>query len=120
MSSNEDIRSMADLLKSGARLTDLPCPACSSPIFQLRSGELWCAKCQKRVVVVKKGEPEPTFEPSGRSVMGSLESTLLAKIEEVNEKMRAEKDAEQLSKLGEALSILLENLEKARRIERRK
>jgi len=115
---NEDIRSMADLLKSGATLTDHVCPVCSSPIFKLRSGELWCAKCRKRVVIVKEGEE--AYEPAAQMLFGGLESTLLTKIKEVNERIREEKDVEQLLRLNEALSALLENLERTRKIERRR
>ena len=107
---------MADLLRSGATMTELSCPACSSPLFKLRSGELWCGKCQKRVVVVKEGEE--TFQPS--ILLGNLESTLLGKIQELSGRLHEEKDIERLSKLGEVLSKLLENLERLRRIERRK
>jgi len=117
---NEELRSMVDLLRSGATLTDLSCPACSTPIFKLKNGELWCAKCRKRVVVVKEGEGEQPFEQAGQSLLGSLESTLLAKIQEVNDKIREAGDAEQLLKLGEVLSVLLENLERARKIDRRR
>lgn len=115
---NEGIRSMADLLRSGATLTDLSCPVCASPIFRLRNGELWCAKCQKRVVIVKEGEQ--AFEPSGQLLFGTLESTLLAKINEVNNRIREEEDVEQLLKLNEILSMLLQNLERTRKIEGRR
>jgi len=111
---------MADLLRSGATLTDLACPICSSPIFKLRSGELWCSKCQKRVVIVKEGEDERRPEHAGELLFENLELTLLEKIKEVDSRIREEQDIEQLSKLGEVLSVLLENLERARKIERRR
>jgi UPF0148 protein len=107
---------MADLLRSGATMTDLSCPACASPLFKLRNGELWCAKCQKRVVVVKEGEQPP--EIISRPLLGDLESALLEKIQEFSSKLREEKDTEQLAKLGEVISKLLDNLEKVRRIGR--
>ena len=115
---NKELRSMADLLRSGATLTNLSCPVCSSPLFKLRDGELWCAKCQKRVVVVREGE-EP-FEPTAHLLLGNLESTLLKKIQEINDRILEEEDIEQMSKLSEVLSKLLENLERVRRIGRRK
>ncbi|KPV63925.1 MAG: hypothetical protein AOA66_0503 [Candidatus Bathyarchaeota archaeon BA2] len=113
---SKDIQIMADMLRQGATLTELPCPACSSPLFKLRSGDLWCAKCQKRVVVVKEGEsPKGTTSPV---LLTSLESTILTKIEEIEGKLREEKDPEKLQRLGALLSTLLENLEKIRRVER--
>jgi len=53
---SDKIRLMAELLRSGATLTDLSCPVCASPLFRLKSGELWCAQCQKKVIVVKEEE----------------------------------------------------------------
>ena len=103
---------MADLLKQGATLTKHACPACSSPIFKLRSGDLWCASCQKRVILVKEGEPEP--EPQRAPAFSSLESTIMAKIQEIEKQLAEETDPEKLTTLGETLSTLLQNLEKIR------
>jgi UPF0148 protein len=104
------------MLKQGATLTELACPVCASPIFKLESGELWCVKCKKKVVVVKEGETISDVERS--TVISSLESTLLARIEEIERKMKTEKDVDQLEKLGKTLSTLLESLEKARRMKK--
>jgi UPF0148 protein len=113
---SKDIKTMADWLRQGAALTELPCPACSSPLFKLRSGDLWCARCQKRVVVVKEGEP--SIEATSPMLLTSLESTVLTKIEEIEGKLREEKDPEKLQSLGVLLSTLLEDLEKIRRMKR--
>jgi len=112
----KNLKAMADLLRQGATLTELPCPACSSPLFKMKSGDLWCAKCQKRVVVVKEGEsPSEVTSPV---MLTSLESTILSKIQEVERKIKEETDFEQLNKLGNILSTLLENLEKVRKIKK--
>lgn len=113
---SKDIQTMADMLRQGATLTELPCPACSSPLFKLRSGDLWCAKCQKRVIVVKEGES--SIGATSPMLLTSLESTILTKIEEIEGKLREEKNPEQLQRLGALLSTLLENLEKIRRMKR--
>ena len=107
------IKRMADLLRQGATLTELACPACASPLFRLRSGDLWCAKCEKKVIVVKEGE-----DPSkiiGLIVLEKLEATLLVKVQEIQNKMEHEQNMEELQKLGAVLSGLLENLEKIRK-----
>jgi len=83
----------------------------------MKSGDLWCASCKKRVVVVKEGE-QP-IEATSLMLLTNLESTLLAKIEEINRKIREETDPEQLQKLNAVLSTLLENLEKTRKIKRK-
>lgn len=116
MTKPSELKEMADMLKQGATLTDLACPACASPIFKLESGELWCVKCKKKVVVVKEGETVPDVTRS--AVISSLESTLLARIEEIEQKIKAEKDVDQLEKLGRTLTTLLENLEKARKMKK--
>ncbi len=114
---SEKIRSMADLLRSGATMIDLACPACASPLFKLKSGEIWCAQCQKRVVVVK--EEEEVEETKSLVALGAVESTLLGKIQEINEKIQGEKDIEELRRLSVVMSTLLENLEKVRKMSRR-
>jgi len=108
------IKRMADLLRQGSTLTDLACPACSSPLFKLKSDDLWCAKCEKKVIVVKEGE-EPT-KITSHMVLDMLEATLLAKVQEIQNKMQHEQRVEELQKLGSALSELLENIEKTKKL----
>jgi UPF0148 protein len=107
---------MVDLLRQGSTLTELACPACASPLFRLRNGDLWCARCEKKVVVVKEGE-EPTRITSSMA-LESLETTLLAKVQTMQSKMEHEENPEELQKLNTTLSGLLENLEKIRKTKR--
>ena len=113
---SKTIKMMADLLRQGATLTEHVCPACSSPLFKLRSGDLWCASCQKRVIIVREGEAEP--EAAEAPVFSRLESTILAKIQAIEKELGEEKDAEKLRNLGATLSTLLENLEKIRKMKK--
>jgi UPF0148 protein len=112
----EHIKRMADLLRQGTTMTELACPVCASPLFRLKSGDLWCAKCEKKVVVVKEGE-EPAKATSAM-VMDTVEATLLAKVQEIQNKMQREENIEELQKLGKALSELLENIERIRKVKR--
>lgn len=107
------VRSMADLLRTGATLTDLSCPACSSPLFRLKNGDLWCAQCQKKVIVVKADEQ--IEDASSLMALGNVESTLLAKIGKINERMQNEDDIDELQRLNTLLAILLDNLNRARK-----
>jgi UPF0148 protein len=107
---------MADLLRQGSTLTELACPACSSPLFRLKDGDLWCGKCEKKVIVLKQGE-EPT-RATGSMALESLEATLLVKVQEIQCKMQKEDNPEQLQKLGTTLSGLLENIDKIRKIKK--
>jgi UPF0148 protein len=106
---------MADLLRQGSTLTDLACPVCASPLFRLKNGDLWCGKCEKKVIVVKEGE-EPKAASS--AMMDKLEMTLLAKVQAIQEKMDHEENPEELQKLNTALSGLLENLDRIRKTKR--
>ncbi len=110
----EDLETMANLLKQGATLTQHSCPACASPLFKLKTGELWCAKCQKRVIMVKEGET--TTEATRPIMLSTLELTVLTKIQELEKKLKEETDLAQLEKLTATLAALLENLEKIRKM----
>ena len=110
----KDLETMANLLKQGAALTEYSCPACASPLFKLKTGELWCAKCQKRVVIVKEGET--TTEATRPLMLSTLESTVLTKIQELEKRLKEENDPAQLEKLTATLTALLENLEKIRKM----
>lgn len=112
----QTIKRMADLLRQGLTLTDLACPACASPLFRLKSGELWCAKCEKKVIVVK--DEAEMAKITSAAALENLENTLLAKIQEVQSKMQQETSVEELQKLGATLSGLLESLEKIRKARR--
>lgn len=109
---------MADLLRQGATLTDLSCPVCSSPLFRLQDGTLWCAKDQKKVVIVKEGEE--IAKPTSGTAYDKLESTLIGKIDDLQLKMEKTDDAEELQKLSTALSQLLDSLEKIQKMKKAK
>jgi UPF0148 protein len=112
---DKPIKRMADLLRQGATLTDLSCPVCASPLFRLKDGTLWCAKCEKKVIVVKEGE-EP--EKTSSMAYDKLEATLLAKVQEIQNKIQQTENVEELQKLSTALSELLSNLEKVKKMKK--
>ncbi len=105
---------MVDLLRQGASLTELACPACASPLFKLKGERLWCVRCQKQVVVVKEGE-SPIHALSS-IILSTLESTILTKMQEVDRMIKVEKDVQEIQRLGTVLSILLEDLERIRKM----
>jgi UPF0148 protein len=109
------IKRMADLLRQGATLTDLACPACGSPLFRLKDGTLWCAKDEKKVITVKEGEEEETPKTTA---MQTLEVTLLAKVQDIQAKIQQTENVDELQKLSSALSELLNSLEKVRKMKK--
>jgi UPF0148 protein len=112
---DKPIKRMADLLRQGATLTDLSCPACASPLFRLKDGTLWCAKDEKKVIVVKEGEEQ---EKASSAAYDKLEATLLAKVEDIQTKIQQTENVEELQKLSIALSELLSNLEKIKKMKK--
>jgi UPF0148 protein len=113
---NAIVRRGAELLLQGAALTDLSCPVCSSPLFRLKDGTLWCPKDEKKVVVVKEGEEPPKQAPAPNSAYDKLETTLMVKIAEVEGKIEKTQDLDELQKLTSALSELLTSLEKVKKL----
>jgi uncharacterized Zn finger protein (UPF0148 family) len=111
---SKDIRHMVDMLKQGATLTELACPACSSPLFRFKDETLWCGKCKKRVIVVREGENAEKV--TSQAQLMALENTILAKIKAVEEKIRKEENVEKLQRLNAVLTSLLENLEKLKKM----
>ncbi len=105
---------MSEVLKQGATLTELACPACASPLFRFKSGELWCVKCDKRVVVVKEGESIEKME--GQAKLAALENTILGKIQAIEQKIREEENADELQKLNTVLASFLETLDKLKKM----
>ena len=114
---NTPIKRMADLLRQGATLTDLSCPACSSPLFRLKDGSLWCATDEKKVIVVKEGEELPK-QATANTTYDKLEATLLAKMTDIQSKIEKTQDTDELQKLTAALSELLSSLEKIKNIKK--
>jgi UPF0148 protein len=113
---NTPIKRGANLLLQGATLTDLACPVCSSPLFKLKDGTLWCAKDEKKVIIVKEGEEPPKQAAAPSKTYDKLEATLMAKIQEIQGKIEKTQDMEELQKLTNALSELLNTIEKIKKM----
>lgn len=110
---------MADLLRQGATLTDLSCPACSAPLLRFKDNTLWCEHDQKKVIIAKE-DSQTSIQPvsSTNIFYDKLETTLLTKIQVIEEKIEKTEDIEELQKLSVALSELLSSLEKIRKIKK--
>lgn len=91
------------------------CPECQSPLFKLNSGEIWCANCQKKVVIVPEGE-ETTVEQGLR--LESLEEALIVKLASFSNHLAKEEDPTKLKEMAEVLDALLTALEKLRRVKK--
>jgi UPF0148 protein len=106
---SEDVKRMADLLKSGATMLSDICPECGSPLFKVK-GEVFCAKCNKPVVYARATGPQATVSPG--MLLESIEQTIIGKITETNELLKHEKDPEKLSLYSNLVFGWLSMLEK--------
>jgi UPF0148 protein len=117
-SNTEDspVKRGANLLLQGAALTDLSCPVCSSPLFRLKDDSLWCAKDEKKVIVVKEGEEPPKQAHAPSTAYDKLEVTLMTKIQEIQGKIEKTEDIDELQKLSLALGELLNSVDKIKKM----
>lgn len=113
MSDDENITRMADLLKSGATMLENHCPVCSSPLFRINE-EIWCPKCNKRVVIVDESDASL---PTSISALNHLEHVLLLKIQEISERISNETDDEKLKQSSELILAWLKALERIYKIQ---
>jgi UPF0148 protein len=109
----EDVKRMAELLKSGATMLSDVCPECGSPLFRIK-GEVFCAKCNKPVVYARATGPQATVSPS--HLLDSLEQTVVAKLNEANEFLKSEKDPQKLASYSNLVFGWLSTLEKLRTV----
>jgi len=109
------LKRMADLLKSGATMLSDHCPECSSPLFKIHD-EVWCPNCNKRVIIVKEGEPIPDLV--GLTLLDDVKRIVLAKLQENTQQIKNERDPAKLQELGNLISTWLEVLERLKRIQK--
>lgn len=101
------LREMADLLREGATMLSQSCPVCNVPLFRLKSGEIICPSCKRRVVVLREGEAEGELEVGVnvrlRGVLSRKLAEVLRKIEEVDDEDRLMRLLELVKRIRELL-----------------
>lgn len=111
--SDEGMKEMADLLRRGAKMLGMNCPECSSPLFQLKTGETICPSCKREIKVIGAGED------AGKVTLNlSLEGTLTAKLQLIQRRLEVEEDPERIRSLTETLTTLLAALRQLKADER--
>ncbi len=110
---DDELKRMADILKSGATMLSDTCPECKSPLFKIRN-ELLCVKCNRPVVVVRATEDESSVVAA--QALGNLEQTALMKIDEINSVLKTERNSEEIEKLRLSLSEWLTVVERVRKL----
>ena len=109
----EEVKRMADLLRSGAVMLQVACPICATPLFK-HGKDTFCAKCNRPVMILKSAEEEARF--AGQQVLDGLEQVVLEKIAEFNVAIKNERNLAPLRELGEAINTYLSALEQIRRL----
>ncbi len=109
----EEVKHMADLLRSGAVMLQVACPVCATPLFR-HGKDTFCAKCNRPVMILKSAEEEVRF--AGQQVLDGLEQVLLEKIAEFDVAIKNERDLALLREFGEAIKTYLSALEQIRRL----
>ena len=96
-------------------MTSEQCPECNTPLFRVK-GQLMCPRCNKPVIIVREGEEQSTVMTL--SILGSLEKTLLLKLQESDKSLREVKDIDEARELGNLLNVWLEAIERLKRVQR--
>jgi len=114
---DEEIKQMAELLKSGAVMLSQACPVCKTPLFKLLSGDIICPRCKKRVIITSR-EEEATTAVRSENILSNLENLALSKIEDLTLAAKAEKNLDQLFTIEKHLSLWLDLLEKLKKLKK--
>jgi UPF0148 protein len=105
------MKEMAALLRKGAKMLSISCPECSSPLFQLKTGEIFCPSCKREVKIVKEGE-----DVEKDVLWAEMEKTLAGKLPMIRRQLESETDPERVRELSETISTILGALERLQRI----
>ncbi len=107
---NQNIQRMAFLLREGHTLLSEQCPQCNSPLFKMKSGEIYCANCDKKVLIVKDEAQIESIMQNG--ILDDTSKVINMKIKQLNQQLDSEKEFDALYKMTRLLISYLESLEK--------
>jgi len=107
---NQKIQRMALFLREGHALLSETCPECNSPLFKMKSGEIYCASCEKKVIIVKDEEQIESIIQN--TVLDDTSKVINMKIKDLHQQIDSEKDFDNLYKMTRLLISYLESLEK--------
>ena len=95
-------------------MTSEHCPVCNTPLFRVK-GQLICPKCNRPVIRVQEGEEQRTT--ATLDILGSLEKTLLLKLQESDRDLQAAKDPDEAMRAGTLLNLWLEAMERLKKVQ---
>ena len=106
----QGMKEMADMLRQGAKMLSTTCPECGAPLFQLKTGEIFCPRQKREVKTVKEGE---SLEKARQEA--SLEKTLQTKIDFLQCQLDAATKLAEIRELTETITALLNTLARLNR-----
>jgi UPF0148 protein len=101
----QGMKEMADMLRQGAKMLSTICPECGAPLFQLKTGEVFCPREKREVRLVREGE---TSERAKQDA--SLDKTLQAKLSLIQQRLDAASEPSEIRELTETITTLLDAL----------
>jgi len=110
---DEAIKSMAELLRSGATMLSQTCPIHGVPLFKLKTGEVICPVCKKRVVFIKEGEEAKAY---GIIALSELERVIYGKLRLLTDSINRESDPERMYETLRSVIACLEILERLKKL----
>ena len=105
---------MAEALRSGATMMIEACPQCNSPLIKMPSNEIYCFKCNQKIIIVKADENASRVTLLQK--LTQLEDTLFEKLQLLEQKIKPEKDLEKLQPLMMLTLNCLTSIETLRKI----
>ncbi|ABW02482.1 Sjogren's syndrome/scleroderma autoantigen 1 family protein [Caldivirga maquilingensis] len=101
-------KKMAQLIRQGAILTQYTCPVCGTPLLKLKSGNYYCANCDREVVVVKSEEEER--EVNIKYGLINVRDVVFSKIMELSKELPKASDIDEVNHYAVTLTNLLNAL----------
>jgi UPF0148 protein len=107
-------KKMAQLIRAGATLTSYTCPVCGTPLLKLKTGEYYCANCDRPVVIVKSDAEEK--EVMIRYGLMDIRNTLYERLVMINNELKETKDIDRINELVRSMVLILEAYDKITQI----
>lgn len=111
-----NIRRMALLLREGNTLLRDSCPECNSPLFKLKTGEVYCSSCDKKVFIVKDDHEIDAILQN--SIYEEAIQILNYKIKKLQQEIDTEKDRDSLLKMIQLFLGYLESIKRLRNLKK--
>ena len=108
---DDQVKKMGQLLRSGATMLQETCPTCNSPLFKFE-GKVLCVNCGPQSP--RRAEPVKSVDLD--AMVLKMMSTILIKLDKLNDEVSKTTDFNNLYLLGKVTLTFLRTLEYLRRL----